>query len=388
MNVIVPNLQSIKCVAMRGGTTRGFFFRPEDLPRNPAQRDELLVSLVAGRDSRQADGMGGLDMLLSKVATVCKSERPDVDVECTFGVITPGSGRVKYGSNCGNLVSAVALYAIDEGLCAPSQRTVRMFNPDSNTHIEATILDAAEFRRRGIRAESMGMANTGTPVDLAFMEPSSTIGRGLLPTGRSVDEFQLRSGKVIQASVVDAGTVYIFADAADFDLDYATAPLTPERQHQLLAAVEDLRGQAAVLCGLAESAETARKVTPAVPKISLVSPSRDYQTERGDQTIKADDVDIVARIVSSQNLHKAYAVTGAIATVAASVVPGSIVNRLDGVQANASPFTLRIGHVSGIIAPRITWRPSNDCPTIESAHLVRTARRLMTGECWLPVGVL
>jgi hypothetical protein len=376
----IVHTHTVPCVVMRGGTTRGFFFQPKDIPSDAAVRDRMFLDVVMGQDLRQADGIGGGDMLLNKVVTAWASERPDVDVECAFGVITPGSARVKYGSNCGNLVSAVALFAVEEALRSGLKDTVRLFNPQSGSRVDARFMAAAEFRERAMGVKTMGMAVTGVPVELAFIDPAGTIGRGLLPTGEAVDRLALGSGVEIEASIVDCGTVYVFVAASDLGLDHATATLSARRQGELLEVAEKLRGQAAVLCGLADRPEDARRITPAVPKIAIVSPPHDYALDAGSQSLEAGDVDMLARIVSSQNLHKAYAVTGAIATIAAAVVPGSVVNRAVGRAAAGSPLALRIGHPGGVIEPRQDWHPSGDGVGIERTYMIRTARRIMTGS--------
>ncbi len=372
----------VPCVVMRGGTTRGFFFRPEHIPSDPAIRDRLLLDIVAGEDLRAADGLGGNDMLLNKVVEVWPSTRPDADVECTFGVITPGSGRVKYGSNCGNLVSAVALYAIEEGLCTSTSATVRLFNPQANARVDARFMDTAEFRERAARAKSMGMVLSGVPVELAFIDPASTIGRGLLPSGRAVDRLRLPSGTDIDASIVDSGTVYVFIAANDLGLDHAIAPLASEQRRELLEIAEHLRGQAAVLCGLVDRPEDALRLSPAVPKISIVSPPRDYVFDNGRDGFAGHEVDMLGRVISSQNFHTSYAVTGAMATIGAAVVPDSVVNRAIG-GAVSSPIALKIGHPSGMIEPRQDWRATDDGVVVERAYAIRTTRRLMTGTVHL-----
>jgi len=371
----------VPCVVMRGGTTRGYFFQPHDIPHEPAIRDQLFLDIVAGQDLRPADGLGGNDMLLNKVVQVRASDRVDVDIECTFGVITPGSARVKYGSNCGNLVSAVALYAVEEGLCRELNGTVRLLNPQTGAQIDARFIEAAEFRERAARLKTAGMVMNGVPVELAFINPASTIGRGLLPSGRAIDRLRLQSGAKIDASIVDSGNVYVFVAAKDLGLEFATARLNPEQKREILMNAEKLRGQAAVLCGLVDKPENALGLTPAVPKISIVSPPHEYEVN-GNQRFEAREVDMLGRIVSSQNLHTGYAVTGAIATIAAAVVPGSVVNRVVGTDM-MSPMALRIGHPSGMIDARQDWQTTGDGITIHRTYAIRTARRLMTGTAYL-----
>ncbi len=385
MTMTIEPFHRVPCVVMRGGTTRGFFFQPKDIPVDAALRDQIFVDIVAGEELRQADGLGGGDMLLNKVVTVWGSERADVDVECSFGVITPGSARVKYGSNCGNLVSAVALYAAEEGLRVGLNDRVRLYNPQSGSRVDARFMEEAEFEERAARVKSMGMAMNGVPVELAFIEPAGTIGHGLLPTGRSVDRLDVDGVGEIEVSIVDAGTVYVFVSASDLGLEHATAKLTASQQCDVLAVAEKLRGQAAVLCGLAERPEEARGVTPAVPKVALISPPQDYAVEAGNLDFRASEVDMLGRIISSQNLHKSYAVTGAIATIAAAVVPGSVVNHAVGRNADHAPLSLRIGHPGGVIEARQDWRQTGSCIHIERAYMVRTARRLMTGSAYLPL---
>ncbi len=380
MTISILPQHNVPCVVMRGGTSRGFFFQPRDIPADADVRDRMFVDIVAGQSLYQADGLGGGNMLLNKVVTTWASERSDVDVECTFGVITPGSERVKYGSNCGNLMSAVALYAAEEGFRVRSNDRVRLYNPQSDSRVDARFMEKDEFLERAARVKSMGMAVNGMPVELAFIDPAGTIGRGLLPTGRPVDRLRLDSGVEIDASIVDSGTPYVCVSAADLGMEYATAKLSAQQQSELLDAVEKLRGQAAVLCGLVEKPEDARRLTPAVPKVLLVSPPHDYSVDAGGLASKADEVDMLGRIVSSQNFHASYAVTAAIATIAAAVIPDSVVNRAVGRAAEKAPLTLRIGHPGGVIEPRQDWRLTADGIRIDRAHMIRTARRLMAGS--------
>ncbi len=383
MTIHDPHRYTVPCVVMRGGTTRGFFFQPKDLPEEGAVRDQLFLDVVAGQDLRQADGLGGNNMLLNKVVSVWASARPDADVECTFGVLTPGSARVKYGSNCGNLVSAAALFALEEDLHSGLGGTVRLFNPQSGTRVDARLMGMPEFHDRARRVKSMGMAMNGLPIELAFIDPTSTIGRGLLPTGRAVDHLSLGAGAEIAVSIVDSGTVYVFVSAADLGIDCATMPMSASRQAEILEIAEHLRDQAAMLCGLTSEPGAARRLTPAVPKVSIVSPSRDYALGGDGLAIEATDTDALARIVSSQNFHTAYAVTGMLATIAAAVVPGSVVNTLVGEAAAASPLNLKIGHPSGVIEARQDWHMEAGAVVIDRAYLIRTARRLMTGVAYV-----
>ena len=383
MSGIIVKLQSVRCVVMRGGTTRGFFFQAKDLPRDPEARDRLLMAIVAGHDLRQVDGLGGADLLLSKVAVVWPSAHSDADVDCLFGSITPGDARIKYGANCGNLISAVALFAVEEGLCGTLDGAVRIYNPDSNTRVEASFLDQAWLCDHADQIGLAGMPATGIPLELAFIDPTGSIGGDLLPTGNAIDHLTAQSGKTVEASIVDSGALYVFVSSEELGLECATMPLEGQRRIDLLDEVEYLRAQAAVLTGCAATPAEASLTSAAVPKVALISSPTDYETDRG-RLIKATDVHLLARIISSQSLHRAYAVTGAIATISAGIVQGSVVNRVVGAIASAAPLALRIGHPGGIMEPRIDWRRFSGSVAVERAYVTRTARHIMSGLTYLP----
>jgi 2-methylaconitate cis-trans-isomerase PrpF len=366
---------------MRGGTSRGVFFHAGDLPADPARRDAILMAVVGGPDPRQVDGLGGADLLLSKVALVWPSERADADVECCFGSITPGSTRVKYGANCGNLSSAVACFARQEGLVAPDADRVRLHNPDSGVTMEAR-WRSWDPPLRARLASMSGMPVSGELLELAFLSPSATATKQLLPTGRAVDCLVLPGGGRVQASIVDAGALYVFMRAEDVGLPEDASSDTLRGDTRLAGLCEDLRGQAAVLAGLVTDPADALSRTPAVPKLSFVRRAAPYRTEGRGLDVSAGDIDLIGRIVSSQSFHKAYAVTGAIATAAAAAVPGSVVAAVIGEDGLADARPVRIGHPTGLIECALEVCRSGDEVAIERATVLRTARRIMEGQCY------
>lgn len=378
----VDRQHSVRCVVMRGGTTRGVFFHAGDLPADPARRDAILLAVVGGTDPRQVDGLGGADLLLSKVALVWPSERADAQVECRFGSITPGSPRVKYGSNCGNLSSAVACFARQEGLVAPDAEWVGIHNPDSGTSMEAR-WRGWDPQVRARMASTSGMPVSGELVELTFLSPEATATGRLLPTGRAVDCLRLPDGRPVQASIVDAGALYVFLRPGEVGLPEGATSDQLRGDARLAGLCEDLRGQAAVLAGLVDHAADALARTPAVPKLSFVRPPADYRTEGSGIDVQASEIDLVGRIVSSQSFHKAYAVTGAIATAAAAAVPGSVVAAAMGGESAPGERRVRIGHPSGIIECALETCHSGGEVRIPRATVLRTARRIMEGRCFL-----
>ncbi len=374
--------RSIRCVVMRGGTTRGVFFHAEDLPAETDARDRVLMAVIGGPDPRQVDGIGGADLLLSKVALVWPSDRAGVDVECRFGSITPGSKSIKYGANCGNLAAAVALFALQEGLVDPAAQRVRIRNPDSNAIMEARLV-ATDSPVNGRSTQLSGMPVTGSLVELAFLNPSGTAGESLLPTGNVVDDLETPDGRVISASIVDAGAQYVFLRADELGLDPAATSELVQNDRELMAVFEHLRGQAAVLTGLASSVAEAKTVTPSVPKLAFVGPPNDYRCEGRNVVVSGNDVHLLSRIISSQSFHKAYAVTGAIATASAAVVPGTVVHQLVHGRAHRFDGRLLIGHPTGIMECTVQWSLTDGEIVVERAGVMRTARRIMEGRSCL-----
>lgn len=377
----------VRCVVMRGGTTRGLFFRADALPTDPSVRDRVLMAVVGGPDPRQVDGIGGADLLLSKVAVVWPSKRSDADVECRFGSVPPGSETVNYGANCGNLTAAVALYSWQEGLAGRRRETLRIFNPDTNSVVEAR-LRSSDRSRQFRSGESSGMPMTGSLVELAFISPSATASDGLIPTGNAVDALEMPDGRRVPASIIDSGALYVFLRGSDLGLSTAANSGDVQNDAETMATLEHLRGQAAILCGLASDPAEAKVASAAVPKLAFVGPPIDYRTEGMGLPISADDVDLLARIISNHNFHKAYAVTGAVATASAAVVTGSVVNEIAAAGVDRAAGRLRIGHPTGIMDCTVRWSGSGNEVVIESAHVLRTARRIMEGENFLPDGII
>lgn len=382
MNVSAPPPPSIRCAVIRGGTTRGVFFHAQDLPTNVDERDRLLMAVIGGPDPRQVDGLGGADHLLSKVAVVWRSPRADTDVECLFGSITPGSPIIKYGTNCGNLAAAVARFAWDEGLVEASAEVVRIYNPDSHTRMEARRL-TAEIDCVARLAEYSGMPPTGDLVELTFLDPAGTACGRLLPTGRVLDTLHIPDGPQIAATLIDAGALYVFVRAADLALPPDVRSGVVQGDPALMGMLEDLRGQAAVLAGLVATSAEALVKTPAAPKLAIIGAPLDYRTEGCLLPVAAREIDLLSRIISCQSFHKAYPVTGAIATTAAAATAGTVVHSLASGELHAGGRRLRIGHPTGVLECSIELRPAADGTAVARASILRTARRILEGSCFL-----
>ena len=380
----VANDEAIRCVVMRGGTSRGLFFHEQDLPADPTQRDRVIMGAVGAPDPRHVDGLGGGDMLLSKVAIVARSERADADIECEFANLTPGKDRPTWGTNCGNLVAAVALFAVEEGLVigegdAP---VVRIRNRNSDSLIEARFGALDRERRKAYRLA--GMPETGTSVDLDFVSPAGSVQSQLLPTGNAREMIQFGDRRSVDISIVDAGALYVFVKAGDLGLTGTETSEQLQNEPGAFDLLEHLRAEAAKMIGLVEFAADAALVTPDVPKLAFVGSAAGYSCDASSATVDADLIDVVSRIISSQKYHKAYAVTGAIATAAAAAIEGSVVHEAIGKSTSNGLQEVRIGHPNGVLACEVESSTSAGTHDIAFARIKRTARRVSQGTVFVP----
>jgi len=374
----------IRCVFMRGGTSRGAFFHAADLPADPALRERAILAVYGSPDVRQIDGLGGADPLTSKVAIIAPSNRPDADVEFTFGQVRITEAVVDFTGNCGNMSAGIAPFAIDEGL-------VEALEPETTVRIYLTNTDSVITSRVQVRdglalvqgdADVPGVPGTGSSIMIDFGEGSSVLGRGLLPTGSPREALTTPSGDV-EVSIVDAGNPVVFVHADAVGLSGIELP--DELTDPILTRLEQIRGAGAVRLGLAAAAAEAAAQTPAIPKLYLVSKPAAYTDLRG-RLIDASDIDITGRGLSMQRPHRAYAGTVAVCTAAAAGIPGTVVAEL--VVERDTEDALRIGHPAGVMLVESSVQLRDDGPVMTRAAIERTARRIMDGRVYVPASIL
>ena len=296
----------IRCVFMRGGTSRGAFLHATDLPDDLAIREKLLLGMYGSPDIRQIDGLGGAHPLTSKVAIVGRSSRPDADVDFTFGQVCIDAPRVEFAGNCGNMAAAVGPFAIDEGLVAASEPVtcVRIHLTNTHTLLRVEVPVCHGLARVEGDAEVSGVPGTGARLLLDFGDVGGTLGKGLLPTGRTRDVLQT-SSRTFEVSIVDAGNPTVFVRASAFGLQGTELPsaFTPG----VLAQMQAVRAAAAHTLGLEAEA------TLAIPKLYLISAPTDY-TDLVGHRVRADHVNLLGRGLSMGVPHQAYAATAAVCT--------------------------------------------------------------------------
>ena len=363
---------------MRGGTSKGAYILEDDLPENRDEWDPILLRLMGSPDKKQIDGLGGSQSVTSKVAIVKKSSRPDADVDYTFAQVSVDKPLVSYKGNCGNISSGVGPFAIERGLIEAKDGTtsVRIFN----TNTEKVIIADVKTKNGNVEYDGdfaiAGVPGTASPIRLKFVEPSGTLGNGLLPTGNVVDVLDVPGFGQVEASIIDAANPLVFVKAKDLGLSGRELPDELNVSEEKLNLLEAVRGMAAVKLGLIQDYTRSAWDTPGIPKMTFVSEAEDYVTADG-RAIPKGHIDLLSRMMSMQKTHPSYAMTGAMCTAAAAVVPGSVVNQV--LRKDADTQYIRIGHPGGILECGVDYQERGAVPYIEDTFGFRTANLLMEG---------
>ncbi len=375
----------IPAVLMRGGTSKGLFFHERDLPADPAARERVILAAYGSPDPfrRQIDGVGGAQSVTSKVAVISPSPSPDYDVVYQFGQVSIDRPIVDYQGNCGNMSSAVGPFAVDEGLVAAVEPLTRVRIHQKNTDkliiAEVPVRDGA-FDPNGAYAID-GVPGTGSRILLRFVDPAGAVTGRLFPTGNRRDRFAIAGLGAVEVSCVDAANPFVFVRAESLGLQgNETEPI--EHSAEIKSKLEAVRCRAAVVLGITATEEEATRRSQAVPKVAMVAAPRSYPALNG-RLIESGDVDLLARMMSMGTLHRTYAVSGAVATAGAAMIPGTVVSDLLSESARGRDL-LRIGHPGGVIEVGAVIETCGGGLDYREAVLGRTARRLMEGSVLVP----
>ena len=375
-------LKAIRAVFMRGGTSKALVFREQDLPSGQEARDALFLSALGSPDpnGRQLDGMGGGVSSLSKACIVGPSSRPDADLDYTFAQVEIGAPKVDYASNCGNMSAAIGPFAVEEGLVeAPRDGVAIVRIHNTNT---GKIIISRFAMSGGGRVEVDGdlaidgVAGRGAPIRLDFTDPGGAKTGRLLPTGRTADALDVPGLGALRVSLVDAANPTVFVSVASVGMAGTESPIAIERDRGLMERLEALRQHAAVAMGLAPDLAAAASVL-SIPKVGILSGPVATALLSG-AALPAGEVDIVVRMMSVGQPHRAVPITGALCLAVACRLPGSVAHDLVRPRDPSAP--LRIGHPSGTILVAAEVLPLGEGWQVPSATVFRTARRLFQGE--------
>ncbi|HHV79261.1 MAG TPA: 3-methylitaconate isomerase [Firmicutes bacterium] len=375
----------VRCAVIRGGTSKGVYILANELPSDPKKRDRVILRIFGSPDVRQIDGLGGADPLTSKVAIISRSERPDADVDYTFGQVSLTDAFVDYSGNCGNISSGVGPFAIDEGLVKAVEPVTRVRIHNTNTGkiliAEVPVKDGKARVIGDCRID--GVPGTAAEIKMDFADTAGAVTGKLLPTGNPRDILDVEGVGPIEVSLVDAANPMVFVRARDLGLRGTESPAEVNNNKDLLNKLEAIRSAACFRMGMVKSASEATKKSPAFPMLAFVTQPVDYRDFTTGRLIPADSVDIVSRCMFMQVMHKTYAGTGTCCTGAAALIPGTVVNEVLRESAKTADV-VRIGHPAGVISveARVEMGPSG--PILKRAIFSRTSRRIMDGYVYIP----
>jgi 4-oxalomesaconate tautomerase len=350
----------IRCMLMRGGTSKGLFFLASDLPDDPARRDALLLAVMGSGHPIQVDGVGGAHLLASKIAVVSRSRRQDADIDYLFLQLGVEAATITDRQNCGNMLAAVGPFAVERSLIPADQEqtTTRIAMVNSDSVVTATFATPGGVPKYSGGTQIAGIPGTAAPILLRFAGTAgSTTGR-LLPTGRVQNVID-----GVQVTCVDNGMPVVVARAADLGITGYETPSDLACDAGLIARVQSLRVAAGALMGLGDVTGLS------VPKTTLVSAPTNGGT-------------ICTRTFIPVQPHTAIGVLGAISVATAVLLPGGTGAELaqPGHGWPGGPgHLIEIEHPTGQLTVEVELDRSESPPAVRSAGVVRTARRLFDG---------
>jgi len=389
-----PSQVKISATYLRGGTSKGVFFKLQDLPEAARQpgpaRDAILLRVLGSPDpyGKQIDGLGNASSSTSKAVILAKSQCPGHDVDYLFGQVSIDRPFVDWSGNCGNLSAAVGPCAIHMGLIDAARIpengicSVRIWQANIGKTIVAHVpITGGQVQETG-DFELDGVSFPAAEVALEFIEPSAEDG-AMFPTGSVVDELDVPGVGRFAATLINAGIPTIFLNARDIGCTGAELQGDINGDPAALARFEAIRAHGAVKMGLIQTvAEAAARQH--TPKIAFVAPPADYTASSG-KRIAADDIDLLVRALSIGQLHHAMMGTAAVAIGTAAAVPGTLVNLAAGGGARQA---VRFGHPSGSLRVGAEARQQNGQWVVSKALMSRSARILMEGWVRVPGQVL
>ncbi len=391
--VSLPQIR-IPATYMRGGTSKGVFFRLQDLPEaaqspGPA-RDALLMRVIGSPDpyGKQIDGMGAATSSTSKTVIVSPSTRPDHDVDYLFGQVAIDQPFVDWSGNCGNLSAAVGPFAIAAGLVDPARIpregvvTVRIWQANIGKTIVSHVPIVDGMVKETGDFELDGVTFPAAEIMLEFMDPAAEEeggGGAMFPTGNLVDDLEVPGVGTLKATMINAGipTIFVNADAIGYTGTELQEAINGDPK--ALAMFETIRAYGAVRMGLIQNVDEAAR-RQHTPKVAFVAPPASYTASSG-KPVRAEDIDLLVRALSMGKLHHAMMGTAAVAIGTAAAIPGTLVNLAAG---GGKRQAVRFGHPSGTLRVGAEAAQVDGEWVVKKAIMSRSARILMEGWVRVP----
>lgn len=355
---------NIPCTLMRGGTSKGPYFQAHDLPSDPAERDRVLLAAMGSPHIRQVDGIGGGDTLTSKVVVVSPSTQEGIDIEYLFAQVSIDQSSVDTMPNCGNMLSGVAPFAIENGLVKPLDpvTTMRILNRNTGKIVEAVVQTPGGTVTYDGDTRIDGVPGTGAPIVLNFLDAAGAKTGRLFPTGNRIDVIN-----GIEVTCIDFASPLVFVAAEALGRTGHEPKAELDADSELKTCLEAIRIDIAERAGLGDVRQSV------LPKIALVA-----EAERGGT--------IASRYFTPWTCHSAFAVTGALCLAAASSIPGTVPARYARHRKD-DPHLNSVEHPAGMLDIRMGLAADStpEDPSFAVAGLVRTARPLFIGTVHVPL---
>lgn len=356
------SMVAIPFAQIRGGSSKGLFFKAEDLPQDPLKRDQLLVAAM-GKGARQIDGLGGADPLTSKVAIVSRSKRPGIDVDYLFAQVVVGKDLVDTSPNCGNILSGVGYFALETGMVTATEGVthIKVFMVNSSNECELIVQTPNKKPEYSGETKIDGVPGTAAAVICNYSDLAGSACGALFPTGNTKD---LVDG--VEVTCIDNGMPVAIIPADTFGVRGDETPEELNNNLELVQKIYNLRMKLGPLMNLGDVAQKA------VPKMCLIS--------------KPDQGGVIStRTFIPDKCHAAIGVLGAVSIASACIVPGTVCESIAVIpDRNASSFKLSVEHPSGEFTVNLETEKNNQAVRIVKAGVIRTARLLAKGELYIP----
>ena len=358
-------MRAIPSTLMRGGTSKGLYFHAKDLPQSAPARDRALLAAMGSPDPRQIDGVGGAHPLTSKVAIIAPSKRPDADVDYLFLQVVVDKAQVSDSQNCGNILAGVGPWSIEHGLVRVAGEStpvrIHMLNTGSIAVAHVPTPHGTVEYEGDARIDGVPGSAAAIPID--FLDVAGSSCGSLFPTGAHLDRI---AG--LEVTCIDNGMPVVLMRAADLGKRGDESPAALEGDEPLKARIEEIR----LAMGPRMNLGDVGKQT--VPKMCLVSPARHGGT-------------IHTRTFIPHRVHEAIGVLGAVSVCTACVTPGSVAAQVAGLTPRSGSQRLEIEHPTGFLTVEMDVTVAGADVTVNRSALLRTARKLMQGEVFVPASV-
>jgi 2-methylaconitate cis-trans-isomerase PrpF len=368
----------------RGGTSRGIFFHDKDLPRDEGMRKHIFLHGIDAWNLSQVDGLGAGTSHTAKCVVIAPPSTPGAHADYTFVQVGIGRQVADAKGTCGNLMSAAAAFAVDEGLIplneGQEEVAVKLYDTNAAKDLIITVPLADGKARSGGEYSMPGIVRAGARVRVEIRNPGGGKTGQTLPFG-PVTKLETPQG-AFTVSMVDMINPFVFVDATDIGLTGADSFAELSLDAERLAILNAIRDAACVRFGWAKDARDAADNSPAVPKVAIVGRPQAYTATSG-AAIDENDVDIVTRALSMSRLHRTFPASGLYCLAGACLLSGTIPAKLCRKPANGPEHELRLGHPDG--AAHVRARTAGDGTNVASIGMDRTIRRIMRGMLYLPV---